>query len=102
MICFAAMLPFLLNILSGDIIQTGKYRIQGGLSHFEREKIYFKKPKKDEKIKAAEYTIQQYPVLIDHYIRFQEDNERAALSRKFGRRNGCETCITGATTVLGG
>lgn len=40
-----------------------------------------KKPKKDEKIKAAEYTIQQYPVLIDHYIRFQEDNERAALSR---------------------
>ena len=41
MIHFAVMLLCLLNILSSDIIQTGKYRIQGGLRYFGREQNLF-------------------------------------------------------------
>ena len=41
MIHFAVMLLCLLNILSSDIIQTGKYRIQWGLRYFGREQNLF-------------------------------------------------------------
>lgn len=59
----------------------------------DRVNTYFtsllsRKAKKAEKETAAEATIQQYPVLIDHYIRYQEDNEQNALQRSLADVDG--------------
>ena len=47
-----------------------------------------KKPKRGERNRAAEATIAQFPILLDYYIRFQEDHDEEALARSISDVTG--------------
>ena len=47
-----------------------------------------KAPSREERELAAEFTIREYPVLTDYYIRYKEDRERDALARNLADVTG--------------
>ena len=61
----------------------------------DRVNTYFnqvlaKEPMQKDRDKAAELTIQQFPQLIDYYIRYREDHDAEALARSISEVTGVE------------